>query len=60
MAVSPPNVGAYLQPQTLAQVEGIELRARHIVEGLMTGQHRSPYTGYSVEFAQHRPYTKGD
>ena len=60
MAVSPPNAGEYLKPQTLAQVEGIELRARHIVEGLMTGQHRSPYTGYSVEFAQHRPYTMGD
>jgi len=50
----------YLHPQTLAQVEGIELRARHIVEGLMTGMHRSPYFGYSVEFAQHRPYTAGD
>lgn len=50
----------YLHPETLSQVEGIELRARHIVEGLMTGMHRSPYFGYSVEFAQHRPYTAGD
>ncbi|MBI1369702.1 MAG: DUF58 domain-containing protein [Planctomycetes bacterium] len=50
----------YLHPQTLSAVEGIELRARHIVEGLMTGMHRSPYFGYSVEFAQHRPYTPGD
>jgi uncharacterized protein (DUF58 family) len=50
----------YLHPETLSQVEGIELRARHIVEGLMTGMHRSPYFGYSVEFAQHRPYTPGD
>ncbi|QNN23424.1 DUF58 domain-containing protein [Planctomycetales bacterium ZRK34] len=50
----------YLQPQTLAQVQGVELRARHIVEGLMTGMHRSPHFGYSVEFAQHRPYTSGD
>jgi uncharacterized protein (DUF58 family) len=50
----------YLRPETLAQMEGIELRARHIVEGLMTGMHRSPYFGYSVEFAQHRPYTAGD
>jgi uncharacterized protein (DUF58 family) len=54
------NPNDYLKPQTLAQIEGIELRARHIVEGLMTGQHRSPYTGYSVEFAQHRPYSAGD
>lgn len=50
----------YLKPQTLAQLEGIELRARHIIEGLMTGQHRSPFFGFSVEFAQHRPYTTGD
>lgn len=50
----------YLHPETLAQVDGIELRARHIVEGLMNGMHRSPYFGYSVEFAQHRPYVVGD
>jgi len=51
---------AYLRPQTLAQVQGIELRARHIIEGLMTGMHRSPYQGFSIEFAQHRPYSVGD
>ncbi|MEM1446381.1 MAG: DUF58 domain-containing protein [Planctomycetota bacterium] len=50
----------YLDPQTLAAIGGIELRARMIVEGLMAGQHRSPMQGVSVEFAQHRPYTPGD
>lgn len=50
----------YLHPETLGQIEGVELRARHIIEGFMTGMHRSPYYGYSVEFAQHRPYTAGD
>src|ERR1051325_11399667 len=50
----------YLHPHTLSQIEAVELRARHIVEGLMTGMHSSPYYGYSVEFAQHRPYTAGD
>lgn len=50
----------YLHPHTLSQVTGIELRARMIVEGFMTGMHRSPYRGYSVEFAEHRPYTPGD
>lgn len=50
----------YLHPETLAQVESIELRARMVVEGVMTGMHRSPYQGYSVEFAQHRPYVAGD
>lgn len=50
----------YLHPDTLAQIEGIELRARMVVEGVMTGMHRSPYHGISVEFAEHRPYTPGD
>jgi hypothetical protein len=50
----------YLDPRTLAKIGSIDLRARLIVEGLMTGMHRSPYQGISVEFAQHRPYTAGD
>ncbi len=50
----------YLDPRTLAKISSLELRARLIVEGLMTGAHRSPYQGISVEFAQHRPYTPGD
>src|SRR2546425_12634920 len=50
----------YLDPRTLARIGGLDLRARLIVEGLMTGMHRSPYQGISVEFAQHRPYVAGD
>lgn len=50
----------YLHPQTLARLSTMELRAKMIVEGVMAGQHRSPYTGVSVEFAQHRPYVPGD
>ena len=50
----------YLDPRTLARISGLDLRARLIVEGLMTGMHRSPYQGASVEFAQHRPYVFGD
>ena len=50
----------YLEPRTLARISALDLRARLIVEGLMTGQHRSPYQGISVEFAQHRPYVAGD
>ncbi|MCE2968072.1 MAG: DUF58 domain-containing protein [Phycisphaerales bacterium] len=50
----------YLHPQTLSRLGTLELRAKHIVEGVMSGQHRSPYQGYSVEFAQHRPYVQGD
>jgi len=50
----------YLEPKTLARISALDLRARLIVEGLMTGMHRSPYQGISVEFAQHRPYVAGD
>src|SRR5215212_6137798 len=46
--------------RTLARISSLDLRARLIVEGLMTGMHRSPYQGASVEFAQHRPYAFGD
>jgi uncharacterized protein (DUF58 family) len=50
----------YLDPRVLARIHGLDLRARLIVEGLMTGMHRSPYQGISVEFAQHRQYVAGD
>jgi uncharacterized protein (DUF58 family) len=50
----------YLHPQTLARLGTLELRAKMIVEGVMSGAHRSPYHGFSVEFAQHRPYVAGD
>jgi uncharacterized protein (DUF58 family) len=58
----PPEVDAslYLHPQTLARLGSFELRAKMIVEGFASGQHRSPYQGLSVEFAQHRPYVAGD
>ena len=54
------NYRKYLDPRTLARIASLDLRARLIVEGLMTGMHRSPYQGISVEFAQHRPYVPGD
>lgn len=50
----------YLDPAALAKASGLEIRARQIVEGLLTGSHRSPYMGSSVEFAQHRQYSAGD
>jgi uncharacterized protein (DUF58 family) len=52
--------GVYLHPQTLARLGSLELRAKFIVEGVMSGMHRSPYHGFSVEFAQHRQYAPGD
>jgi uncharacterized protein (DUF58 family) len=47
-------------PQTLARIASLELRARAVVEGVISGMHRSPHHGYSVEFAQHRDYSPGD
>jgi uncharacterized protein (DUF58 family) len=50
----------YLDPRTLASLHGLELRARRIVEGYVAGLHKSPYHGFSVEFAEHREYVPGD
>ncbi|PSQ91113.1 MAG: DUF58 domain-containing protein, partial [Bacteroidetes bacterium QS_4_64_154] len=44
----------YLDPVVVSQLDPMELRARLIVEGFITGLHRSPYHGFSVEFAEHR------
>ena len=49
-----------LDPASIARLEGLELRARYIIDGFLTGQHRSPYRGQSVEFAEHREYAAGD
>lgn len=54
------NYQKYLDPQTLAKLQGLELRARHIVEGYVAGLHKSPYHGFSIEFAEHREYVPGD
>jgi uncharacterized protein (DUF58 family) len=50
----------YLEPQVVSKLANMELRARLVVEGFITGLHRSPYHGFSVEFAEHRPYMPGD
>jgi uncharacterized protein (DUF58 family) len=50
----------YLQPKVVAQLANMELRARLVVEGFITGLHKSPYHGFSVEFTEHRPYMPGD
>lgn len=50
----------YLDPKTLSKASRLEMRARLVVEGYISGMHRSPYHGFSVEFAQHREYTAGD
>lgn len=55
-----PDPQRYLDPLTLAKVRGLELQARLVVEGYISGMHKSPYHGFSVEFAQHREYVPGD
>ena len=50
----------YFQPETLSKISRLELRARHVVEGFVSGMHKSPYKGVSVEFASHRAYVPGD
>jgi len=49
-----------LHPEAIKRISRLDLRARHIVEGFLSGMHRSPYFGQSVEFLQHREYAVGD
>ena len=50
----------YLDPIVVSKLKNIEIKARMIVEGFITGMHKSPYHGFSVEFAEHRPYNQGE
>jgi uncharacterized protein (DUF58 family) len=50
----------FLQPDEIAKISRLELRARKVVEGFVSGLHRSPYFGQSTEFVQHREYVPGD
>ncbi|MBK9706358.1 MAG: DUF58 domain-containing protein [Acidobacteria bacterium] len=50
----------FLAPEVLASIQSLELLARSVVEGFISGLHRSPYTGFSTEFAEYRQYMPGD
>ncbi|HUV38503.1 MAG TPA: DUF58 domain-containing protein [Planctomycetota bacterium] len=50
----------YLTPETVARFRNMNLAARSVVEGFVSGLHKSPFHGFSVEFAEHREYTPGD
>jgi len=50
----------FLDPRVLARIGSLELKARTIVEGFLSGLHRSPMRGFSVEFAEYRQYLPGD
>ncbi|MFO0912919.1 MAG: DUF58 domain-containing protein [Pirellulales bacterium] len=55
-----PDSKKYLLPEAIQHIARLEVRARRVVEGFLSGMHRSPYFGQSVEFLQHREYTIGD
>jgi len=55
-----PDYKKYLNPEILSKLSSMELRARLVVEGFIAGLHKSPYHGFSVEFAEHRQYMPGD
>jgi len=58
--IAEPLYRKYLHPATVSRLDNMSLRARLVVEGFITGLHRSPYHGFSVEFAEHRQYMPGD
>lgn len=55
-----PDSKRFLHPEAIRRIGRLEIRARHVVEGFMSGMHRSPYFGRSIEFLQHRQYAPGD
>jgi uncharacterized protein (DUF58 family) len=57
---SPAASTRFLDPELLARVGSLELLARSVVEGFMSGLHRSPFTGFSTEFTEYRQYNPGD
>jgi uncharacterized protein (DUF58 family) len=55
-----PTPARFLDPELLARIGSLELLARAVVEGFMSGLHRSPFTGFSTEFTEYRQYNQGD
>ncbi len=54
------SITQFLDPAVVSRLDRMELKARLIVEGFIAGMHRSPYHGFSVEFAEYRQYMQGD
>lgn len=55
-----PQATRFLDPQALTRISSLELIARTVVEGFISGLHRSPHLGFSVNFAEYSPYRPGD
>jgi uncharacterized protein (DUF58 family) len=60
MAASSDDPRRFLHPTTIAKISRLDLRAKQVVEGFISGMHKSPFFGQSVEFVQHREYVHGD
>ena len=58
--MTPTTTTRFLDPELLARIGSLELLARAVVEGFMSGLHRSPFTGFSTEFTEYRQYNAGD
>ena len=58
--MSRPAAETLLDPEVISKAEALGLHARYVVEGYMAGEHKSPYRGFAIEFAQHREYSPGD
>ena len=56
----PEDYRRFLKPDVVSKLSGMEIKARLVVEGFIAGLHKSPYHGFSVEFAEHRQYMPGD
>src|SRR5512141_2843803 len=55
-----PQTTRFIDPQTLVRIASLELIARTVVDGFISGLHRSPHLGFSVNFAEYRSYRPGD
>lgn len=60
MEIANKDYRKYLTPETISSLSNIELKAKLVVEGFITGLHKSPFHGFSIEFAEHRQYRPGD
>jgi uncharacterized protein (DUF58 family) len=60
VAITKDDPRRFLHPETIAKISRLDLRARQVVEGFISGMHKSPFFGHSIEFVQHRDYAPGD
>jgi hypothetical protein len=60
MTTATQSLGERFDPKLLAALEGLDFKARYVVEGFLSGMHDSPFHGFSVEFSDYRNYQPGD